>query len=73
MVYTFLRRNFFSRTLSKVKYWTPKNTVYEAFSDSYHRFLNPDSFCIQLFTFGLNLFLNRTEALMKEQERSTEL
>lgn len=69
----FLRGNFFSRFLSEMSYWTQKNTVYEAFSKSYCRLINRDSFCIQLFTYGLNPLLNRRETVMKEQERSTKL
>lgn len=39
-----------------MKYWTQNNTVNEAFSDSYCRLMNHDSFSIHLFTYGLNLF-----------------
>lgn len=52
MFHAFLRGNFFSRTLSKVKCWIQKNTVHEVFSDSFYRLLKCDSLCIQSLIYG---------------------
>lgn len=73
-VNTFLRGNFFSRILGEMKDWTQKNTVYEAFSDSYYKLINHDSFSIQLFTYWQNnniVHMFNNNNIIPQQNRST--
>lgn len=57
-----------------MKDWTQKNTVYEAFSDSYYKLINHDSFSIQLFTYWQNnniVHMFNNNNIIPQQNRST--